>query len=313
MNTLRVLAYHRVADFNETARLHPRLISATPAVFARQMDYLARHYHVVSMEEVLEAVQHKRKLSPRALLITFDDAYCDFKYDAWRILKHYRLPVTVFVPTAFPGQPPRCFWWDRLYYSTLFSSQTVLPFSPIGPLRLRPAKIGLESLKRLENFIKTLPHDEAIHAIDEICLKLQVPPSGQRSTMTWDDLRQLSEEGVSLGAHAQTHPILTRLPLDKARDEILGAIADLKREIGHVLPIFCYPNGNTNNQIITLLKEENIMMAFGGKDGHNYLNRSDILRLHRTSITPKTSPFIFRLRLLPLFTYFDKWRHHRKT
>ena len=312
MNKLRVLAYHRVADLNAPSPFDPSLISATPDVFARQMKYLAKHYNVVSIKEVLEAVKRKVKLPTRAVLITFDDAYWDFKYDAWRILKQHRLPVTVFVPTAFPDQPQKAFWWDRLYYSMLNSSHTTLDFSSIGSLRLRLGKIDLESFKRLVNFIKTLPYDEAIKAIDEICLKLQAPPANQRSTMTWEELRQLADEGVSIGPHTQTHPLLTRMPLEKAHDEIRGSIADIKREIGHVLPIFCYPNGSTNDQIATLIKKEDILLAFGCEDGHNQLNDQYLLHLRRTSITRKTSLFIFRLRLLLIGVYFDKWRHRHK-
>ena len=79
------------------------------------MGYLARHYEVVSLEEVLKAVEKETCLPKRAILITFDDAYCDFTDYAWPILRRLRLSATIFVPTAYPNQPYRGFWWDRLH------------------------------------------------------------------------------------------------------------------------------------------------------------------------------------------------------
>ena len=69
-NTLRVLTYHRVANPEDTPTLNPRLISATPAVFAQQMEYLARRYHVVSLPQVHAAVVSGATPPQRAVLIT---------------------------------------------------------------------------------------------------------------------------------------------------------------------------------------------------------------------------------------------------
>src|SRR2546427_3135347 len=133
---LRVLTYHRVADPKDGLALNPFLISATPATFARQMRYLAEHYHVVAMEEVLRAVEQGVHLPSRSILLTFDDAYCDFGEIAWPILKRYRLPVTLFVPTAYPDQAARSFWWDRLYRAVAYTSLTELRDTELGALSL---------------------------------------------------------------------------------------------------------------------------------------------------------------------------------
>jgi peptidoglycan/xylan/chitin deacetylase (PgdA/CDA1 family) len=97
-----------VANWADSPSLNPRLISTTPDDFRRQVDYLASNYEVVSMAEVLEALQHRRRLSPRSVLITFDDAYSDFKDTAWPILRERHLSATVFVPTAYPDHHELC-------------------------------------------------------------------------------------------------------------------------------------------------------------------------------------------------------------
>src|SRR5260370_8195635 len=101
---LRILAYHRVAELRDTPAVDSRSVSATPEGFARQMEHLARYYQVVSMPEALKAVEKRTPLPKRAVLITFDDAYADFAEIAWPILNQFRLPPTLFLPTASPDQ-----------------------------------------------------------------------------------------------------------------------------------------------------------------------------------------------------------------
>ena len=88
---LRILTYHRVADIGTCPRLNPRLVSATPVEFEKQMRHLARSYRVVSATDVLEAVEFGRPLPRRAVLVTFDDAYRDFAEIAWPIMRRHGL------------------------------------------------------------------------------------------------------------------------------------------------------------------------------------------------------------------------------
>ena len=118
-NLLRVLTYHRVDDPDARPWLNRDLISATPTDFEAQMKYLSSNYHLISVFDVLEAIEKReaKTLPLRAVLVTFDDAYADFEEHAWPVLKHYQVPVTLFVPTAFPDRPERLFWWDRLFHA----------------------------------------------------------------------------------------------------------------------------------------------------------------------------------------------------
>ena len=112
---LAVLTYHRVDWPDARPFLSPAQLSATPDAFEQQMTYLARNCNVVGVEDVFDAVHQGKPLPPRAVLVTFDDAYADFAEHVWPVMKQLGLPVTLFVPTAFPDHPERGFWWDRLY------------------------------------------------------------------------------------------------------------------------------------------------------------------------------------------------------
>jgi peptidoglycan/xylan/chitin deacetylase (PgdA/CDA1 family) len=309
-NLLRVLTYHRVGRPEEHPFLDPRQISATPDVFEQQMHFLVGNYNVVHIEQIADAVVSGTRLPPKAVAITFDDAYCDVQQYAWPILKKYRLPATIFVPTAYPDQPGRSFWWDRLYYAFNTTTRSELSESPLGRLSLKTPQERTRSRKRLQDHIKTLPHDVMMKIIDHTCEQLLNGRDKEQpnAVIGWDDLRRLAKEGLALGSHTQTHPILTQIPLEQVRQEVRGALQDLRREIGNVLPVFAYPNGNNNVAILDVMKEEGYTLAFTAEGGFNNLNLRHPFEIHRTNITRRTNPRIFRLRLLKWFSCIDMQR-----
>jgi peptidoglycan/xylan/chitin deacetylase (PgdA/CDA1 family) len=308
-NRLRVLTYHRIAELESGYEGDPQLISATPSGFERQMAHLAGNYQVISAKQVIESLESRTPLVRRAVLIGFDDAYRDFKTNAWPVLQKFELPAIVFVSTAYPDAPNKLFWWDRLHRSIMNSTSQALNFPPLGLLPLSSAPKRLESLRSLQDYIKSQNHSNALAMVDEICSRLGEKEVADNGVLGWDELRQLSVEGVELCSHTQTHPILTNLSADQIRAEVAGSYRDLKREIGDVLPIISYPNGNCDSGILKILQQEGFKLGFTAQDGHNDLAKTNPLLLRRTNITLKTSPLLFRLRLMWLFGYLDQWRH----
>ena len=309
---LRILTYHRVADPGATMHLNPRMISATPEVFAHQMRFIARHYHAVSMAEVLAALQQAVPLPRGAVLLTFDDAYCDFGEIAWPILKGHQLPATLFVPTGYPDFPERAFWWDRLHRAFQELRHEEIQIAPLGALACGNVAQRRQSLKRAQDYVKTLPHAEAMRWVEDLCAALGSAAVVKKTVLSWDELRRLMQEGVTLGAHTVNHPMMTRLSHEDIRHEVTQAQADLRRELGKVLPIFCYPSGGHDDAVVSILREAGMQVAFTTRDGQNDLGSADPLRLRRTNITPRTTPLLFRLRLTKFMSHVDAWRHREK-
>jgi peptidoglycan/xylan/chitin deacetylase (PgdA/CDA1 family) len=309
-NLLRVITYHRVGVPGEIPHLDPRQISATPEMFEQQMKFLKNHYTVVHMEQVMDAAINGRSLPKGAVAVTFDDAYEDVKKYAWPILKKYDLPATVFVPTAYPDQPDRSFWWDRLYNAFVNTSREEVPSTPIGKLSLRTPEERLQNLKQLQNHIKILSHGEMMEAVEDVCGQLLNGENGSlNDVIGWEELRRLVKEGLTLGGHTRTHPILTQVSLEQVREEVRGSLEDLRREIGEVLPVFAYPNGNHTEMIMKILHDEGYKLAFITRGGFNDMNLCQPFAIHRINITRRTDLGMFRLRLMRWFSSIDMQRH----
>ena len=311
MSLLRVLTYHRVVEAGQAGSAAPGLISATPRGFGVQMDWLVRRYKVVSLDAVMEAVAGGRRLPDDAVLLTFDDGYSDFRDVAWPILRAFRLPVTLFVPTAYPDRPEQSFWWDRLATAVLSSARDMLDVDGAGHFSLKTRAERVEAYRCLREHVKTLSHEQTLALVDEIWRATGAKGS-LPAVLGWDALRRLSAAGVTIGPHTRTHPLLTRISEDRAREEIAGSLADVRREIGNCLPVFCYPGGYLDDSVVRVAANAGIQVAFTVIDGHNDLGTADRLRLRRTGITPRTTPWVFRMRLTKAGAAIDSWRHARR-
>lgn len=71
------------------------------------------------------------------------------------------------------------------------------------------------------------------------------PPAGlgSQQMMNWQQVRELSDMGVEIGAHTRTHPDLRRLSEKQIEEEIAGSCADISDRIGEAVENFAYPYG----------------------------------------------------------------------
>jgi peptidoglycan/xylan/chitin deacetylase (PgdA/CDA1 family) len=264
------------------------------------MRHLAANYRVLALPELFELVTRSGpvNLPPRSVLITFDDAYHDFADYAWPILKQYRLPATLFVPTAFPDQPERIFWWDWLYFAIISTPCQAALETSLGWLQLATPAQREQTFSQCRSYVKLLPHHEAMPWVEQLCRKLDVPRPVDNQVLSWDSLRQLAGEGVTLGAHTRTHPLLNRVSPDEAETEAVGSLRDLEREIGPSLPIFAYPSGGVSEAVVQRLAQAGFTLAFTTAPGINVWPAADLLRLRRINVNRRASLGVFQTKLL---------------
>ena len=306
--SLRILTYHRVLDPGRADTRDPSTISATPDGFERQMRYVAKWYDVVSASDVLDAWRGRHALPRRPVLITFDDACRDFADVAWPILTRCALPATLFVPTAFPDQPQRHFWWHRLHGAFMSTRLAEVADPALGVLVMSTPEARRTGLRLVQRRLKAMPHGEAMDAVERLCRRLGEAHVPRNDVLTWRELRRLAAEGVTLGAHTRTHPALTRLSADQAREEIRGSRDDLERETGETPRMFAYPFGDCDEATARLVREEGFELAVTCRDGHNRPS-ADPFRLCRTNISGRTTPLILAFRLTGAGARVDRWRH----
>ena len=294
-NLLRVLTYHRVDWPDASAHLYPGTLSATPDEFDWQMEHLANRYHPVDVHEVLSAVRRERELPPRSVLITFDDAYRDFSVHAWPTLRKWSVPALLFVPTAYPADREIAFWWDRLHQAARAAG-------------LLETAVDRRRVRAIFRRVKALPHPDAMALVDDFCRAHEAGAAGN-DVLSWEELRQLADEGLDLAGHTCTHPLMTRLAVDRAIQEATNSRDDLRSQLGTDLPVLAYPDGACSQELARSLQDAGFEMAFTTQRGLNDLRTAAPLLLRRINVSSSTARTLWRAQLLAEMRHLSAvWR-----
>jgi peptidoglycan/xylan/chitin deacetylase (PgdA/CDA1 family) len=265
---LTVLNYHRVNILDQPGfdSFKPN-ISATPVGFAAQLDYLQRRFNIVSIHEIITWLREEGDLPNHTALITFDDGYHDNLTHAAPALKHRGLPALIFLTTDHIGRSTP-FYWDLVAYCFHHTELDHVELPMVG-LQSWNSITGLDTVMRawIEQ-LKTAPNTDLRWHVERLpdLLDVSVPDDAFAGlTMTWEDVRKLASEGIAMGSHTMSHPILTRISLDQARDELSGSKERIEEEIGLPVESFAYPNGGAadfNPAIMALAGEVGYKAAF---------------------------------------------------
>jgi peptidoglycan/xylan/chitin deacetylase (PgdA/CDA1 family) len=233
-----VLLYHRVAHLEP----NPHGLAVRPDRFAQHCEILRRRCDVVPLREATRSV--------RQVAITFDDGYADNAGEARSILVAAGLPATFFITVGRLGERGEV-WWDRLEQILLECKTTASTIEiEIGG---RPLWIDIRSSSARERahqalFWRLRPMRpaviESVLANIEAQLGVRTVDRENYRWMTAAELRALAaSDGMEIGAHTLTHPLLATLDAQEQRAEIEGSGRALEKLLETPANLFAYPYG----------------------------------------------------------------------
>ncbi len=109
----------------------------------------------------------------------------------------------------------------------------------------------------------------------------------EKRLLGWQKASELSEGGVTFGAHTRTHPHLTSISASRMKEEILGSKLEIEDRTGRQADFFCYPYGDYNGEVVRVVKEAGFLGATSTRRGY-VLKGDDRFELKRMSAGPKT-------------------------
>lgn len=96
---LRILMYHKVLNGA------PDGLTVTPGQFEAHLKYMSeKGFRAVSFQRVKELHDAGRPLPPKTVILTFDDAFLNFRTYALPLLIKYGFSATLFVPVGHMGK-----------------------------------------------------------------------------------------------------------------------------------------------------------------------------------------------------------------
>lgn len=238
---LSILIYHRVLPAPDPLRPD----EPSRVEFSEHMKALASAFNVIPLGEAVEWMR-EGTLPPRAAAITFDDGYADNLELALPVLRELGLPATVFVATGFLNG-------GRMFNDTVIE---VVRRLPAGMVDLDGLGIrGVARQRRLDDDAarrslvgELLPPIKYADPVDREAMLARLQSLVRETLpdnlmMTDAQIRQLHREGVDIGAHTVTHPILKHLEKERARRELAESRRCLEDLTGEPVTLFAYPNG----------------------------------------------------------------------
>lgn len=76
----------------------------------------------------------------------------------------------------------------------------------------------------------------------------RLPPLGDRTMLSWDEIHEMHDSGITFGAHTMTHQDLTRLTNRQLEDEIFSSKVIIEDALGIPVLCFAYPYGRHDNR-----------------------------------------------------------------
>jgi len=275
---LTTMIFHRVLEAADP------LLPSEPdaALFERRMRRLREWFNILPLEEAVRRLQDG-SLPPRAMAITFDDGYANNRRVALPILLELGVPATFFVATGFLDGG--CMWNDRIIECVRGHSDDVLDLSECGVGSFATASIDERraTIDAIVGKLKYRPAHERDEAVDRIVAATRTDVRADLM-MTSGEVRELADAGMGVGAHTESHPILTTSPPSEALREITASKAFLERLLDRRVSLFAYPNGKPGKDYSAVHVEQvralGFLAGFSTAPG-SASARSDLLQLPR--------------------------------
>jgi len=308
---VKILAYHRIVDISENNKyLYDReLISASASDFEWQMNYIKKNYEPISFTQFTEYLIGNTKLPKKAVLVTFDDGFNDNYHTAYPILKKLNVPATIFLSTGYIGGK-ETFWFDWLAHllfvlpnGGLYIQQLDMKLNLSNSFSERE-KIFLQLITKL----KKVKNDIRLDVLNDLkrryksILEIETEQNKTYSLpMTWDQVLEMSKNGIEFGSHTVSHPILSSLTREQLFSELSESKEIIKKNIGKDIDVLAYPNGlinDFNEDVQIIAKELGYKVGLSYISGSNSLNKLDLFAMKRIAIETDTSRQLFLSKML---------------
>jgi peptidoglycan/xylan/chitin deacetylase (PgdA/CDA1 family) len=243
--------------------------------FERQMEYLARYFQVVHLEDAFEA--GRRRSSKPLACVTLDDGFASAHDLALPVLERLQIPATVYLVTDLVDSDWSV-WFARLHQAVCQSSVSEVRLNGRYFPLARPADRA-ESSIGVQRALQPLARPDFAEALDDVLSQLGFPEPGcyrpwkAFRILTAEQIRHMSRGGlVRFGAHTASHQILTRTTRQDAQREIESSVAAVAALVERPSRSFAYPHGGPDDfdrDTIEDIKRAGIDYAVSTIDGPN--------------------------------------------
>jgi peptidoglycan/xylan/chitin deacetylase (PgdA/CDA1 family) len=238
-----ILCYHRVGTEGV-----PLFSWLDPRVFEMQMQYVRKHYRLISLGQMCREIANGDAVQP-TLAITFDDGYRDLYTHAFPVLRKYEIPATIYLigRCMETGESP---WYDRIFVAFDHAPGSSLEVEMDVPRQFALTSVAARRKAAWEIvcFLRTISDA----ARRKWCIAFEArmkPPQDklEQRMLDWDQVRSMQSSGIYFGAHTMTHPSVAHLETASLEVELSSSRTLLEAGLDAPTKDFAYPFGKMSD------------------------------------------------------------------
>ena len=289
--------YHRVGN-RETSPYDPNVFSCDAENFERQIKLIQENFEIVGLNDLQNILLDSPHLKKPYAIITFDDGYLD-NYDvAYPILKSFDVKAVFFVPINYISQRlvP---WWDEIAWMVRNTTLTTFKVDDDKELKLAENDV-IGNIKRVLLAFKEIDYRsiEASLAYMRKASNCYMKPDDEPQLfMSWEQVREMSDNGMDIGSHTFSHRILAHIG-DEQNNEILSSKAYLEEKLAKPVLAISYPvgtEGTFDDQTIRLTEQGGYAFGFSFIPGVDSAVQENRFSLSRFAISYNQSNLSIKL------------------
>lgn len=305
-----IVMYHFIRDMARSR--YPEIKGLTIEEFKNQIRYMQNFYNIITMEELIDAIDANEKNPQNSLLLTFDDGYIDHYVNVFPILDELKIQGSFFPPAKaiterkvldvnkihfiLAAVADKNVLVDRIIkkiveYQSMFSLEKPDFYYKKYAVANRYDTAEVIFIKRV---LQTgLPLELRALITDDLFREMVSSDEAAFASelyMNIDQIRCMLRNGMFIGSHGYDHFWLDTLPPDEQRVEVEKSLEFLQN-VGCSTQnwVMCYPYGGHNESLRKIAKNHGCVIGLSTRVAIADLTKDDCLALPRldTNDLPK--------------------------
>ncbi len=276
MSKLFISMYHYTRDLKHSR--YPEIKGLDLSLFRQQLEYMKANFNIMTMEQVIDAVEGKSELPEKALLLTFDDGYVDNFTFALPILEEFGVQGSFFIPGK-TFSTHQLLDVNKIHYILASADICKLvedvkkqmdkyrgseyDYAPTDELFEKYAVASRFDVKEtvfVKQMLQTVLPEKLRNTILSNLFEKYVGVSEQQIAyelyMTEDQVRTMKRHGMFIGIHGYDHYWLANLPKEQMQKDISMALNTLDEFLDRKHWVMNFPYGNYNQDVLDYIKAE---------------------------------------------------------
>jgi|GEM_PF-4326152 len=284
---LIIYNFHRIrSEEILNSQFDENVFGITAGQLERLLKTLLTYAEPIGEEEIYNHITHRRPLTRRSFAVTFDDGYSDFYEVVWPLLRSLNIKPILFISTEAVTSR-KLWWWDQIAY--------IVKHSPLRTWTWEGRKFHLpeESGKLILSLQRSYKTDvdfgnskSMITLATQLGVTLFAEKNDSDQILTWDQIRILISEGVTVGAHSHRHDIFSKMTLEDQRQDLEQCLSILMQQLGVrpkslAWPVGGYPHFTSGS--VEIAKSLGFEMIYSFETGANSLNSVNPYNIKRVN------------------------------